>query len=78
MMLKKAMTDDERLWFAKVGARLEKARVEAKISQELLASYANVCGKTVYDIENAKNAPNLLTLVRLANALGLPLNTLIK
>lgn len=57
---------------------LKKLREEKKISQASLAKAAGIAQSTVCYIETGKKNPSIKTVIKLANALDLDLNNLIK
>jgi transcriptional regulator with XRE-family HTH domain len=59
------------------GANLRKAREDAKLSQEALGHRANFHPTEVNRIERGRRNPGLLTIVKLAKALGIPAGNLL-
>jgi len=54
----------------KVGAKLREIRLSQGLRQIDLAKKADMGIKTIYRVENGRNAPTLNTIMRLADALG--------
>jgi transcriptional regulator with XRE-family HTH domain len=50
---------------------LKLQRAKRKWSQEQLAMISKVSINEIHKIENAKNVPRMITLIKLANALGI-------
>lgn len=46
-------------------------RAKRKWSQEQLAMISKISVNEIHKIENAKNVPRMVTLIKLANALGI-------
>ena len=53
-------------------------RTKKRFSQEAVAEMANVGQNQISDIENANSNPNLETIIRIANALEVPVFELFK
>lgn len=64
--------------FKKFGLRLAKLRRAKKWSQEELAYHADIHRNYLSDLENGRRNPSLDVLVRLANALNISLEFLLK
>lgn len=62
----------------KYGKIIRNLRIEKGLSQEKLAEMAKVDPKTVIQIEGGKRNPTLRTLQKLATALRVSLDTLLK
>lgn len=62
----------------KLGNNIKRIRTEKGLSQVDIARDLNVNRGFVSDIENGKRNPTLSTLTRLANALGVSTNELLK
>jgi len=62
--------DAERVFNAEIGRRVRVARVQAKLTQELLARKAGLTRGSITNIESGAQAPPPYRLVRLASALG--------
>jgi transcriptional regulator with XRE-family HTH domain len=60
-----------------LGDRLRAHRLAAHLSQETLAELAGIDRKTVSRLENGHTAPPTDTLLRIAHALGRPLDQLL-
>lgn len=54
----------------KVRTRLHSLRLEAGLSQNRLARFADLDRKTVSDVENGRNSPQEVTFAKLAKALS--------
>lgn len=66
----------ERL-YAAVGARLRRARLERRLSQEEVAESAGTTAAFLGQIERGERRPSLLTFVQLARALREPVGSLV-
>lgn len=62
----------------KLGNNLKKIRIEKKMSQVDIAEVLGVNRGFISSIESGKRNPTLSTLVRLANALKVPTDELLK
>lgn len=62
----------------KLGQNLKKARVKKKLSQGALARLLEVDKGYISNIENGKKNPTLATIQRLAEALGISADELLK
>lgn len=62
----------------KLGQNLKKARAMKKLSQGALARLLEVDKGYISNIENGKKNPTLATIQRLAEALGVPADELLK
>lgn len=60
-----------------LGDRIRDARLQADLTQEKLAERAGVDRTTLQRLEGGKSDPKLSLLLRVAQALGLPLRDLI-
>ena len=60
-----------------VGQRIAQLREQRKLTQEVLATKANLYRETLADIERGASQPKLDTLLRLATALRVPISRLI-
>ncbi|MFE6129518.1 helix-turn-helix domain-containing protein [Streptomyces sp. NPDC056437] len=61
--------DVERVFNAEIGRRVRAARVDAKLTQELLARKAGLTRGSITNIESGAQAPPPYRLVRLASAM---------
>lgn len=61
----------------KLAKKLKKLREEQKITQEELAFRCNLDRTCIARIETLKRSPNLETLEKLANGIGVPLHELL-
>ncbi|MFD9461156.1 helix-turn-helix domain-containing protein [Streptomyces sp. NPDC060027] len=64
------MDDVERDFNAEIGRRVRAARVQTKLTQELLARKTGLTRGSITNIESGTQAPPPYRLVRLASALG--------
>jgi XRE family transcriptional regulator, regulator of sulfur utilization len=71
-----AVNDDQELKTA-IGGRIKQARLAAGMSQETLATLAGVDRSMVSLWERAAHSPGAVTVVRLAEALGVPVGWLL-
>lgn len=62
----------------KLGKNLKKIRVEKGISQGDIARALNVARSFVSDLENGKRNPTLTTISKLAKAIGVSTDELLK
>ena len=63
------MEEDQFVDYVMAGKRVRKARLSNGMSQECLASAANLSIPYLSHIENARSTASLATFIRLANAL---------
>lgn len=64
--------------YKRIGERIRKARNERKMSQAELAEKANLSLSHISDIEKGKKQPKVLTLVHIAEALGVSTDSLLR
>lgn len=64
--------------YTKLGQNLKKIRAEEKMSQGDIARKLGVDRGYISNIENGKKNPTLATIERLANALGISVDELLK
>lgn len=74
---KYASSDDKDPALLKLGAAVRRLRTERKLSQEKLALESAVHVSYIASIERAENNPTILTLVKVAQALAIPVEKLI-
>ena len=60
-----------------VGERIRAARIRASLTQERVALDAEIDRPSVVRIEQGQQSPTLDTLIRLADAIGVPLADLV-
>lgn len=60
-----------------VGARIRDTRLDANLTQEKLAELAGMDRQAINRIEQGHQSPVLDTLIRIADALGVPLRDLV-
>src|SRR6476646_5384874 len=70
-------TPDEKILLAAVAARIRAHRLAAGLSQEELADLAKLSRSHISKVENPNSDLQLITLVRLARALKIPLSELV-
>jgi len=68
---------DETMLFETVGATIRKLRKARKWSQENLSEYAELGTVQISRIENGRVRPTLVTLIKLAMALGVSLTDIV-
>lgn len=68
MIIETMMTDNAVL--AEIGHRIQRRRIEAKLTQEMLASNAGVSKRTVERLESGESV-QLTTFIRVMRVLGL-------
>jgi transcriptional regulator with XRE-family HTH domain len=61
-----------------IGARIRTARRDAQLSQVQLGERVGRDHKTIHRYETAASAPNLIDLLLIANATGVPLADLVR
>jgi transcriptional regulator with XRE-family HTH domain len=61
-----------------VGERIRAARIHANLTQETVALRAETDRPSVVRIEQGQQSPTLDTLIRLADAIGVPLRELVQ
>ncbi|MCS7309083.1 MAG: XRE family transcriptional regulator [Armatimonadetes bacterium] len=61
-----------------IGQRIRDLRARLGLSQQQLAQQTGIAASTLSEIENGRYAPNLKTVVSLAEALGVSLETLLR
>ena len=61
-----------------VGERIRAARIDANLTQERVALAAEVDRPSVVRIEQGQQSPTLDTIIRLADAIGVPLSELVR
>ena len=59
---------------SRVGHKLLRLRSEQKLSLQQLAAKSDVSGPAIHKIERSGMVPTITTLLKLSNALGVPLN----
>jgi transcriptional regulator with XRE-family HTH domain len=65
--------DNELVWKKLFGKKVRLERVKRDWSQEKLAEVSNLNINSISTIESGKSAPNLLTIVKLAQAFNIDL-----
>ncbi len=63
---------------SRVGQKLLHLRTEQGLSLQQLASISDVSGPAIHKIERSDMVPTITTLLKLCNALGVPVNTFIE
>ncbi|MBX2828239.1 MAG: helix-turn-helix domain-containing protein [Flavobacteriaceae bacterium] len=71
------MNTKERKYFKELGARIKHLREEKDIDQKSFAFECGIGRTQLYMIENGKTNPRLLTLMKIAKALEVPLKKLV-
>ncbi|MFJ4917462.1 helix-turn-helix domain-containing protein [Streptomyces sp. NPDC088726] len=61
-----------------IGEHMRTARLHANLSQETVALRASIRIATYSDIEQGHSSPLLDTLIRIADAIGVPLSDLVR
>ena len=64
--------------YKKLGDNIRNFRKKEKITQEKLAELARIDPKSIIEIENGKRNPTLRTIKRIAVALKIKINELLK
>jgi DNA-binding XRE family transcriptional regulator len=70
-------TDAEAEWLRAVGMRVRLARVACRESQDALAARAGVSRVTLGSVERGDHSAGVLTYVRLARTVAVPLDELL-
>jgi transcriptional regulator with XRE-family HTH domain len=70
-------TDAERMWLRTVGMRIRLARVARRESQDARAIHARVSRVTLGSVERGDHPAGVLTYVRVARTIGIPLDELL-
>lgn len=60
-----------------VAAKITEARKAARLTQEALAAKAGMSQEHICRLEKARKSPTVRTLVRLADAMGVPVASLL-
>lgn len=72
------MTELEKTKYAEIGSRIRIARTEQKLSQSELAEKAGVSSTHISEIETGKSRVQVFTLTRIAEALQVTTDSLIR
>ena len=72
MILSNSINEQEYLNNVGMGFRIERTR--QRITMEKMAQLTKLCKKTIVRMESGNVEPNLLTMKRVADALGKPLS----
>ncbi len=68
----------EEKYFQKLGARIKQLREERGLDQKAFAFDCEIGRTQLYMIENGKTNPRLLTLMKIAEGLGITIDDLVK
>ncbi|MFL0067015.1 helix-turn-helix transcriptional regulator [Tenacibaculum maritimum] len=71
------MNTKELKYFQKLGSKIKKLREEKGIDQKSFAFDCEIGRTQLYMIENGKTNPRLLTLIKIANGLEIPVYELL-
>ena len=71
------MNTEEEKYFKKLGAKIKKLRDEKNLDQKAFALDCEISRTQLHMIENGKTNPRLLTLMKVANTLGISVSKLI-
>ncbi|MFL0085039.1 helix-turn-helix transcriptional regulator [Tenacibaculum maritimum] len=71
------MNTKELKYFQKLGSKIKKLREEKGIDQKSFAFDCEIGRIQLYMIENGKTNPRLLTLIKIANGLEIPVYELL-
>lgn len=61
-----------------IGGRIRAARLHAKLTQEMLGELSGIDRQTINRIEQGHAAPRIDSLIRIADAIGVPLADLVR
>lgn len=70
------MNTEELKYFQKLGAKIKQLREEKGFDQKSFAFECEIGRTQLYMIENGKTNPRLLTLIKIARGLEIPINKL--
>ena len=65
-------------WKSTIGPAIKEARKKANLTQAQLAGKCDLATITIRQYENGSRAPDIDTIVKIANELGIPASTLIE
>ena len=68
----------EKKYFQKLGAKIKQLREEKGIDQKSFAFDCGIGRTQLYMIENGKTNPRLLTLIKIAQGLDVPVDELLR
>lgn len=72
------MNTKEDNYFQKLGAKIKRLREEKGIDQKSFAFDCGIGRTQLYMIENGKTNPRLLTLIKIAQGLDVPVDELLR
>jgi transcriptional regulator with XRE-family HTH domain len=72
------VTELEKTKYAEIGSRIRAARTEQKLSQSELAEKAGISSTHISEIETGKSGVQVYTLIRIAEALQVTTDSLIR
>ena len=72
------MNTKEEKYFRKLGARIKDLREQKGFDQKSFAFFCEIGRTQLYMIENGKTNPRLLTLMKIAEGLGIEVGELLK
>ena len=72
------MNTKEETYFQKLGAKIKKLREEKGFDQKSFAFDCGIGRTQLYMIENGKTNPRLLTLIKIAQGLDVPVDELLR
>lgn len=72
------MNTEEKKYFQKLGAKIKQLREEKGIDQKSFAFDCGIGRTQLYMIENGKTNPRLLTLIKIAQGLDMPVDELLR
>ena len=67
----------EQKYFQKLGAKIKSLREQKSLDQKSFAFYCEIGRTQLYMIENGKTNPRLLTLMKIAEGLGVTVDELL-
>ncbi len=72
------MNTKESKYFQKLGAKIKRLREEKEIDQKSFAFDCEIGRTQLYMIEKGRTNPRLLTLMKIADGLEIPINKLLE
>ncbi len=72
------MNTKEEKYFQNLGAKIKQLREEKEIDQKSFAFDCEIGRTQLYMIEKGRTNPRLLTLIKIANGLEMPIDELLK
>jgi transcriptional regulator with XRE-family HTH domain len=70
-------SEAEQQWLRLLGKQVRRTRRDLELTQVTVAQRAGIRPNTLIDLEQGRTSPNMLTLLRVARALGVPVHQLL-